>query len=111
MLGLTYDVIGRHGACSHNTEGDLMRAVFIVVGLLSMAISLLTMMGAKSAIHEILGAVGFLTSWLLIAAAAVIHAVTSSAEKAAAQVVAAIERNADRNFEAIKQGIAQMPKP
>lgn len=87
-----------------------MRIVFVLLGLLVLAVSLLGMMAARSAIHEILAAVGFLTGWVLVVGAAVIHAVERSANRAAAQVVAAIERNADRSFEAIKQGIAQMPK-
>lgn len=88
-----------------------MRAVFVIAGLLAMAVSFLTMMGAKSAIHEILAAVGFLTSWMLLAAAAVIQAVVSSADRNAAQVVAAIERNADRSYEALKGLVAEVQKP
>lgn len=88
-----------------------MRILFLAAGLLSLFFSFLTVVAAKSAVHEILGAVGFLTGWALLLGAAFLHAIVTSADRAAAQVVAAIERNADRSFEAIKQGIAKMNQP
>lgn len=80
-----------------------MKYLFAVVGVLTILVSALVFMGAKSAVHEILACVGFLTAWTLFIGAAVLAAIDRASERAAAQVVAAIERNAERSFEALKQ--------
>lgn len=83
-----------------------MRIFFVVVGLLSMVISFITMVGAKSAIHEILAAVGFLTGWVLLLGSALLLAIQKHADMVRdtqAQVVSALDRVADKVVAAVEK--------
>jgi len=83
-----------------------MRTFFVVVGLLSMVISFFTMVGAKSAIHEILAAVGFLTGWVLLLGSALLLAFKKHSDMVhdrQAQVISALDRVADKVVAAVEK--------